>query len=70
MGTGIVANAGANPPFDVPGLKQFCLVVWLTVVVRTTHATARRALACAGAGLADAAREQIASQRAVASGRW
>ncbi len=29
MGTGIVANAGAILPFDVPGLKQFCQVVWL-----------------------------------------
>jgi tellurite resistance protein TehA-like permease len=29
MGTGIVANAGALLPFDVPGLKAFCLVVWL-----------------------------------------
>ena len=29
MGTGIVANAGAILPFDVPGLKTFCLVVWL-----------------------------------------
>jgi tellurite resistance protein TehA-like permease len=29
MGTGIVANAGAILPFDVSGLKDFCLVVWL-----------------------------------------
>jgi C4-dicarboxylate transporter/malic acid transport protein len=29
MGTGIVANAGAILPFDVPGLKNLCLVVWL-----------------------------------------
>jgi len=29
MGTGIVANAGAILPFDVPGLKGFCLIVWL-----------------------------------------
>jgi C4-dicarboxylate transporter/malic acid transport protein len=29
MGTGIVANAGASLPFDVPGLKAFCVIVWL-----------------------------------------
>lgn len=29
MGTGIVANAGALLPFDVPGLKTFSLVVWV-----------------------------------------
>ncbi len=29
MGTGIVANAGASLPFDVPGLRLFCEVVWL-----------------------------------------
>jgi C4-dicarboxylate transporter/malic acid transport protein len=29
MGTGIVANAGALLPFDVPGLKGFCTAVWL-----------------------------------------
>lgn len=29
MGTGIVANAGALLPFDVPGLKVFCVAVWL-----------------------------------------
>lgn len=29
MGTGIVANAGALLPFDVPGLKFFAQVVWV-----------------------------------------
>ena len=29
MGTGIVANAGATLPFEVPLLKEFCLVVWI-----------------------------------------
>ncbi len=29
MGTGIVATAGASLPFDVPGLKTFCLFVWI-----------------------------------------
>jgi C4-dicarboxylate transporter/malic acid transport protein len=29
MGTGIVANAGVGLPFDVPGLKAFCVIVWL-----------------------------------------
>jgi C4-dicarboxylate transporter/malic acid transport protein len=29
MGTGIVANAGASLPFDVPGLRTFCVIVWL-----------------------------------------
>ena len=29
MGTGIVANAGAILPFDVPGLKDACEVVWV-----------------------------------------
>lgn len=45
MGTGIVANAGATLPFDVTGLKTFCLAVWIvaalllvTLVVATiTH---------------------------------
>ncbi|MHB8518182.1 MAG: TDT family transporter [Acidimicrobiales bacterium] len=29
MGTGIVANAGASLPFDVPGLRTFSLFVWI-----------------------------------------
>lgn len=29
MGTGIVANAGSILPFDVPGLKDFCVAVWI-----------------------------------------
>lgn len=33
MGTGIVANAGSSLPFDVPGLKAFCLVVWILAAV-------------------------------------
>ena len=33
MGTGIVANAGASLPFDVPGLKTFCEVVWILAAV-------------------------------------
>jgi tellurite resistance protein TehA-like permease len=44
MGTGIVANAGASLPFDVPGLKTFCLLVWLlaaAMLVGLLVATAR-----------------------------
>lgn len=33
MGTGIVANAGATLPFDVPGLKEFCLIVWILAAI-------------------------------------
>ncbi len=33
MGTGIVANAGALLPFDVPGLKYFAQVVWVAAAV-------------------------------------
>ncbi|EQD79358.1 C4-dicarboxylate transporter/malic acid transport protein, partial [mine drainage metagenome] len=29
MGTGIVANAGALLPFDVPGLRVFVEIVWV-----------------------------------------
>ena len=44
MGTGIVANAGASLPFDVPGLKTFCLFVWILaagMLVSLLVATAR-----------------------------
>lgn len=44
MGTGIVANAGASLPFDVPGLKLFCDVVWILaagMLVGLLVATAR-----------------------------
>ena len=43
MGTGIVANAGALLPFDVPGLKGFCTAVWLlaaSLLVGLVSATA------------------------------
>ena len=42
MGTGIVANAGALLPFDVPGLHVFCEVVWVgaaTLLVALVIAT-------------------------------
>ncbi|HVA53077.1 MAG TPA: TDT family transporter [Acidimicrobiales bacterium] len=44
MGTGIVANAGASLPFDVPGLRVFCELVWLVaagMLVSLLVATAR-----------------------------
>jgi tellurite resistance protein TehA-like permease len=44
MGTGIVAIAGADLPFRVPGLHMFEMVVWAMVAAALLALTTARAV--------------------------
>ena len=46
MGTGIVANAGATLPADLPGMHLFTRVVWVAAAVLLTGLVCSRVTCC------------------------